>query len=107
MSQNAKDTRRRLRQLRNNPDLTEQLYGIETLRAFAVLELPTLDNLWGPWTKEQFNAIAGVYLLYQRERRWLCVHDCGTVVAHFGDQCAECLKHHEEMGPVDWDCLGA
>jgi hypothetical protein len=78
-----------------------------TLREFIAREVPSLDGP-GEWSEAQRDAVIGLYLAHQRYAgAWTCVHECGRPVRAFGDQCPACANLYGELGPVDWDSVGA
>ena len=106
MSKQSKRERRRLRKVvAKTGDLSEFLQ-LETLRAFVAEEIPSLDSQ-APWTREQLKAVASIYLHHQQDPTWRCPHECGRAVARFGEQCPSCRAHQGELGPVDWESIGA
>lgn len=96
----------RLSQSINSPDMATQFHRLEELRAFVAAEIPSLDSR-GPWTSEQAKAIERIYQDHLQGRPWFCACDCGHTVARFGEQCPSCLAGFGELGPVDWESIGA
>ena len=100
MSRQAKERRQRRRELARgsmNPSVTDLAY-VEELRSFVATEIPSLHSA-APWTPEQFHSIDEIYRKHLRDPRWFCPHDCGRVVARFGEQCAECVQRGQ-LGPL-------
>jgi hypothetical protein len=101
----GKSAKKVRKQQRQEERLPENLVSVETLREWTAREIPSLLEP-DPWTPEMQRILSDLYRSQHRGEKWLCPHECGHTVERFGQQCAKCLTHQEELGPVDWDSVG-